>query len=606
MNRTDAHIPPKCAHGFSDFIQLARKIGSDMLGKSRSGYKTLKIAFLSSFTTKGIDDVLLVKCHEAGVWPTFYVGGYNQYAQEILNPESGVYKFDPDLIVLFIDTDSILGELRLDPYSLSDDDRKKWADDKLSEIEGLIDKIKAHCRANILLHNFEVPAHSPLGILEDRQPFGFLESIRYLNRRLNETSRDDGRLFIFDYDRFCSKIGKDKIRDAKMYYMGDVKLKWDYMPQLCDAYLGYIKPLLSLSKKCIVVDLDNTLWGGVVGEDGYEGVRLGPTPEGRPFVEFQRHLLAFFKKGVLLAINSRNNYDEAIKVIREHPHMVLREANFASIKINWDDKVSNMKAIAREINIGLESMAFIDDDKVNRDMVKSALPQVLVTDLPEDPALYVEHFLALNEFNALQFTEEDKRRGALYASNRLREDFKSTTTDLDGYLKKLETIVTIESSGAFNIPRIAQLTQRTNQFNMTTRRYLEGDIKRFAEDKAFLVWSISAKDKFGDNGIVSAVIIKTDVSRWYIGTFLLSCRVIGRRIEEAILGCILNEAARNGAVSVTGEFIPTVKNMIAKDFYRNNGFELVDKTGDKELWEYKTSRKYLAPGFVKIVRSYKR
>jgi len=582
----------------SDYFNLYKKLKE---GKKPSNKKGIKIALLSSFTVNGIKEVLSVKCHEFGVNAEFYVSGYNQYAQEILDTNGSLYKFEPDLIILFIDARSVFGDNYLLPYSIGDQQRKKFVEGKLEELKSLAEKIKSNSKVKILLHNFEAPVFSPLGILENKQKFGFVESIEALNSELMDTFKNDKQVFIFDYNAFCSKIGKDNSMDYKMYYLGDMKLNLQYIPELCNEYMAYIRPLMSLTKKCIVLDLDNTLWGGIIGEDGIEGIKLGPTLEGRPFMEFQQYLLSLFNRGVILAINSKNNYDDVIEVFRQHPHMVLKEDNFAAMQINWNDKIANMKAIAEELNIGTDSFLFMDDDKANRQMIREAFPEICVVDMPEDSSLYLKTLMDINDFNTLQITEEDKKRGHMYVQQRKRTEFQKSATDLTEFLKSLNMVVTAEKANKFSIPRISQLTQKTNQFNMTTRRYMEDSIKKLAEDKNFLVFSVKVEDKFGDSGITGAAIVKKVKDAWNIDTFLLSCRIIGRKVEETLLAYIAREAKKAGARKLTADFIPTKKNSVAKDFYKNSRFNLAKKENGKEVWEYSLKKDYKFPDFIKFV-----
>ncbi len=584
--------------GISDYFNLYKKLKE---GKKLNDGKSIKIAILSSFTVNGIKEALSVKCNELGVNAEFYIGGYNQYAQEILGKNSSLYKFDPDLIILFIDTKSILGNEYLNPYDTDDSKRKKFIENKLKEIKSLIEKIKSSSRAKILLHNFEIPNFSPLGILENRQKFGFIESVETLNSELRNSFKEDKQVFVFDYNSFCSKIGKDNTIDYKMYYLGDMKLNIQHIPELCDEYLSYIKPLMSLTKKCIVLDLDNTLWGGIIGEDGLEGIKLGPTPEGRPFMEFQQYLLSLFNRGVILAINSKNNYDDIREVFEKHPNMVLRENNFAAIKINWNDKIANMKALAEELNIGTDSFVFIDDDKANREMIKEVFPEINVVEMPDDPSLYLKTLMEISDFNTLQITKEDKKKGHMYVQQRKRAEFQKSATDLTEFLKSLKMTVTAKKASKFNIPRISQLTQKTNQFNMTTIRYTEEDIKKFSVDKNYLVFSVEVEDKFGDSGITGAAIVKKGKDAWIIDTFLLSCRVIGRKVEETLLAYIAKEARKARAKKLKADFIPTKKNSVAKDFYRNSGFKIVSADNRKEEYEYDISKNYKFPDFIKFV-----
>ncbi len=568
---------------FGDFMVLAKKLQGDP-EVSKNLPKKIKIAFLTSFTTKGLKEILWVKCLRLGIAAEIYTADYNQYAQEILNPKSGLFQFEPDLVVLFIDLQSLLGELYFRPYQISGEDRRAWIQAQLDQLRFFVEHLKTHSRAHILIHNFEVPLHSPLANLETKQNFGFRESIQTLNLELVKNFAAASRVFLFDYDLFAARLGKQTLADPKMVYLGDLKLDLRHMPALAEAYMDTIKPLLGLTRKCLVLDLDNTLWGGIVGEDGLDGIHLGPTPEGRAFWEFQQHLLGLFDRGVILAVNSRNNPKEALQVIREHPHMLLKEKHFASLQINWNDKASNLKVIAQEINIGMDSLAFFDDDKINRDFVRQALPEVFVIEVPEDPSLYSQTLLALNDFNTLQLTEEDQQRGASYAAQRLREDLKQGI-DLKDYLKNLQTTVTVEKATSFNLPRMTQLTQKTNQFNMTTRRYGEADIERFSRDSSWLVLGFSVTDKFGPSGLVGVILAEKNKEIWRLDTFLMSCRVLGRKIEETMLTYVMKEAHASGAKKMVGEFIPTEKNAPAKIFYKEQAFQLQSKKDKMEIWE---------------------
>ncbi len=585
-----------------DYFSVYRHIKQEFKEKQLSYDKTIKISILSSFTIKGLKEVLFVKCCESGILPQFYIGNYNQYFQEILNLESELYKFTPDIIIIFIDTMTVWGEQYFLPYLISDKERKEWVGEKANEMQSLTQRIKERSSAKIILHNYEVPVYSPLGILENKHEFGFIEATEGLNSCLRSTFKSDNQVFVFDYNSFCSRIGKKNVMDHKMYYLGDMKLDLKYMPLLANEYLSYIKPLMSINKKCIVLDLDNTLWGGVIGEDGLEGIKLGPTPEGRPFLEFQKYLLSLYNRGVILAINSKNNLDDVLNVLKEHPYMILKEEHFASMQINWNDKISNMKAIEEEINIRMDSFVFIDDDKLNREMIKGALPEVLVIDLPEDHSLYSKTLLEVNDFNTLQITEEDKKRGSMYAAQKRRHEIQKTVTDVTEYLRKLETVVTIEKANSFTISRIAQLTQKTNQFNMTTRRYLEEVVNHFAASTNYLIVSVKVEDKFGDNGITGATVVEKRNGTWRIDTFLLSCRVLGRKIEETLLAYIVEQARKEKVKTLIGEFVHTKKNAPAIEFYKTNGFNLIKKDNGKEIWEYDLRNDYRFFDFIRVVK----
>ncbi len=595
MNPAESILKNAKPKTFSDYYSLAKKIGA---AEADPAYKKIKIAFLSSFTTKGMKELLFVKSIEQKIHAEIYAGDYGQHAQEILSEQSGLYAFKPQLVFLFVDLQTLMGESFFRPYEMTTDARRKWCVHALGEMRLFAEKLKAGTGAQIVLHDFEVPGASPLGILDNKQAFGFRESVLELNRSLKESFKNDPRVFVFEYDAFCSEIGKQSLRDPKMVAMGDFKLDVNHMPRLCDYYLAYIKAQLGMSKKCIVLDLDNTLWGGVLGEEGIQGIRLGPTPEGRPFWEFQQHLLALFERGIVLAINSRNNPGEVQKVLREHPYMILKEKHFASMQINWNDKATNLQTIAKEINLGADSLVFFDDDKVNREWVEKALPQVVVAPMPEDPALYSSMLLSMNDFNTLQLTEEDKARGEAYATDRLRVELKKEI-NIEDYLKSLETVVTLEPADSFTIPRIAQLTQKTNQFNMTTRRYLEQDIQGFVSGGKAAVWPFRVKDKFGDLGIIAVAIAEKNGKTWELDSFLMSCRVLGRKIEDTIFAYAAQEAKKAGASVLRGKFIKTEKNVPAQTFYKDHGFRLVSEK-DGQVWEYELSKTVEFPAEVRF------
>lgn len=575
--------------------------------KNSSGHETeqiaqaFRIALLASFTITGLKETMLGKCRESGIHASCYEAPYNQVAQTILNLSSSFYEFVPNLTVVFVDIMDLLGEDFFFPYSRSHDERRTAAEVCTKNIVAWVEKILSGTTGRVLLHNFCVPYYSPLGILENKQEFGFFAMIKMINDLLEKKFRDRNDVFVFDYDAFCSKYGKIRVTDPKMYYLGDFKLCFDAMPFLCDEYLSYIKPLTSRTRKCLVLDLDNTLWGGVVGEEGIAGIQIGPTPGGRPFLEFQKSILSLHDRGVLLAINSNNNLEDVDRVFQERREMVLRKEHFSAYEINWDDKVSNMRSIAKKLNIGLDALVFLDDLPSNRRIIREALPEVLVPEMPEDPSEFLRVLGMITDFNTLQLTEEDRARNRLYAAERLRQEGRDLVPDIDSYLKGLNLKMTISPVNPLNISRISQLTQKTNQFNMTTRRYLEEDIRRFTGDPSFFVYAVKVEDRFGDSGITGVLVIEQKDRQWRIDTFLLSCRVLGRKIEHAILAVLIGRAKQAGIGLLVGEFRPTPKNSPARDFYKSNGFRLKSKKNEIETWVRDTSVAYSQPTIIEVL-----
>ena len=557
--------------------------------------KKLKVAILPSFTLNGLDEIFHVKCSEIGIRYQSYVTGYNQYNQEILNPKSDFYNFSPDITFLILDIRNLLGDYFYFPYSISSAERKSLVKEKINDLENLILQFKNNSSSKLVITNFNVPSYSPNGIIETKSEFGFHEMIHELNKSLKSIAKNQNSIYVYDFNQFVSKHGEKNIFDYKQFHIGDIQIAFNYIPYLAHELMGYVKPMFGINRKCIVLDLDNTLWGGIIGEDGFDGIELGQTPNGKAFVEFQKQLLSLWQQGIILAINSKNNSDDAMKVIRDHPDMILREKHFASIQINWDDKAQNLKQIAAEINIGLNSIVYFDDDKLNQERIKQEFPEVLTIEIPNDPSQYSSMLTDLNDFNVLQKTEEDTKRGEMYAQQRQRKQFENTVSNLDQFLKQLDIKVKIKKSSEFLIPRISQLTLKTNQFNLTTRRYQEEEIRKFSKDENFVVGCIQVLDKFGDNGITGAYIVKKNETSWILDTFLLSCRIIGRGVEDAMLSHILKDAKNNGIKEFKAEFISTQKNKPAENFLLEFGFKKQDK-----FWIYNLNNDIISPNHLMV------
>ena len=555
----------------------------------------LKVAILPSFTLNGLNETLHVKCSEIGIRYQSYVSNYNQYNQELLDSKSDYYRFSPDITFLIIDIRNFLGDYFYNSYDISDTDRQLLAKQKIAEIENLVKNFQKHSNSKLIIANFNIPSYSPNGILELKSEFGFHEMIEEFNHSLRNISKNNNSVYVYDFARFVSKFGEKNIFDYRQFYLGDIQIALNLIPLFAEELMSYLKPLCGLNKKCIVLDLDNTLWGGIIGEDGLDGIELGDTPNGKAFVEFQKILLSLWNQGIILAINSKNNFDDAIKVIKEHPNQILREKHFASVKINWNDKAENLKQIADEINIGLNSVVFFDDDKINQERIKKEFPEVLTPELSNDPSQFVPILADLNDFNIFQRTTEDKKRGEMYFQQKERIDLEKSISNINDFLKELDIKVKLKKSDEFLIPRISQLTLKTNQFNLTTRRYQEEQIRELSNDSTFSVGCAQVLDKFGDNGITSVYIVRKNEKFWLIDTFLLSCRIMGRGIENAILSQILIEAKANGIEEIRAEFIPTQKNKPAENFLSSFGFTKQDK-----FWVYKLNNDIKSPNHLKV------
>ena len=344
--------------------------------------------------------------------------------------------------------------------------------------------------------------------------------------------------------------------------------------------MSYLRAYKAKNKKCLVLDLDNTLWGGIVGEDGLEGIRLGLHYTGKPYYEFQKYILSLYHKGVILAINSKNNEADALEVLRKHKYMVLREEMFAAMRINWQDKATNLRELAAELNIGLDSMVFLDDDAANCELVRQELPEVLTLQMPDKPEKNVSFFKTLHVFDGLQFTREDRNKNAMYAAQKQRRELEQGALNLEDYIKRLEIKTVYYPMADINIQRMAQLTQKTNQFNLTTKRYVEADLRSLRE-KGYELECVEVSDKYGDNGISGVLIYYYDgeTETVKVDTMLLSCRVMGRNVENTFLERLESYARKKGARWLEGEYRATAKNKPVADLYERFGFTL---TASKE------------------------
>lgn len=553
----------------------------------------VRIALLGSSTLDHLRAYLEVACRLDGLVPDIYLGPFGQYAQEILNPQSELYAFEPDVVVLAVHGRALFPELYDAPFDLSVAERKSAAAAAADGVADLLSQLSSHTSALVLLHTFGVPQYSPLSTLDLHDEFGQTAIFQTINHALAERIRRDFPFVrLVDEDRVFGRIGKRHVTDTRMWYLARIGFTETALEALSAEYLRFIKALKGRTRKCLVLDLDNTLWGGVVAENGPHGIAVGHEAPGNAFRAFQEAILSLSKRGVILAINSKNNESDAMQVLQEHPDMVLRPHHFASIRINWNDKVTNLRSIADELNIGLDSLVFIDDNPAECALVRDRLPEVLTVELPPDPALYRSTLLSLTDFETLTLSDEDRQRGQLYAQRRERQAWEASqahaSEGLGDYLSQLDLIVDIAEADEFALPRVAQLLNKTNQFNVTTRRHTEAAVRAFAAAADATVYAARVRDRFGDHGLVGAAILTHagpgDLV-WEIDSLLLSCRIMGRGVETAMLSVLAADAKAAGALRLRGIIIPTAKNAPARTLYSAHGFTHSGEDAEGQVWE---------------------
>lgn len=406
-------------------------------------------------------------------------------------------------------------------------------------------------------------------------------AIEQYNTALFEAEKVHSNLKVLDYSEFTHNYPVADLFDWKFYFISQMGIN----PKLTKDFQAWWKRKLESvalkRKKCVVLDLDNTLWGGVLGEEGISGIKIGGDYPGKAFDFFQKSLLHLSKAGVILAICSKNNEHDVLEAWEKNPFMVLKKEHFAAYRINWTDKATNIKELAEELNIGLDSFVFVDDNPTERELIKQMLPMVSVPEFPAQPYELPMFFKQLvnDYFKIYSITNEDKKKTEQYKANAARAQAQHSFTDFGAFLESLDIQITIESANEFNIPRIAQMTQKTNQFNLTTKRYTDADVKGFLVD-GWKIWCIRVADRFGDNGITGCIMVNGNE----IDTFLLSCRILGKGIEKAFIKKILAILKESGVKTVKAAYFPTAKNVQVADFYDRCGFPCVAENpeGSKE------------------------
>jgi FkbH-like protein len=543
-----------------------------------------RVSILRSFTVEPIVPMLRAAAFANGLDLTIHVGEFNAYAQEILDGASGLYRFQPHAVLLAVDTRSLAPELWSEYGELAAGGGAAAVARVNQQYNDWVRAFRRHSDAHLILHTLAPPVRPALGIYDRQVGCGQYQTIEELNRQIRAIAQDNRGVYVLEYATLVARHGQENWYDERKWLSVRLPCAAAQLPRLAREWLRYLQPLSGRLAKVVVADLDNTLWGGVVGEDGPAGVRLGDEHPGAAYRELQRALLDLTRRGILLAIASKNNPADAMEVLEQHPGMLLRPHHFSAMRINWNEKTDSLREIAAELNLGLDALAFLDDNPVERHRVRAELPEVMVVDLPEDPWQYAPKIRDCPLFERLSLSEEDRHRGAYYAAERQRAVLETSCVTREDFLRSLKQVVEIAPVNHGTLPRVAQLTQKTNQFNLTTRRYSEQQIDELARQPDCQVLSIRVKDRYSDNGLVGVAITRDGGEACELDTFLLSCRVIGRGVETAFLAHLGGEARRRGKTRLEGWFLPTKKNSPACEFYSTHGFRMVRSELQGALW----------------------
>jgi len=552
-----------------------------------------RCAILRSFTVEPMVPLLRAAAFTAGIDLAVQLGEFNAYSQELVEDSGPLYGFAPHTVILAVQTRDVAPELWKDFAGLDGAARSAAVERVSGQFAGWIQALRARSAANLVMHALEAPVWPALGVLDGRIADGQAAAIASLNRDLRRLARSTPGVYVLDYDALVARYGREQWSDERKWLAVRLPVSAGCLIKLVREWMRFLVPLAGKVAKAVAVDLDNTLWGGVIGEDGMAGIQVGGEYPGAAYLALQQALLDLSERGILLAVCSKNNPEEALAALAEHPGMLLRPRHFAAMRINWQDKARNLREIAAELNIGLEAVAFLDDNPVEREQIRREAPEAPIVALPDDPMGYAQAVRDAPFFERLALSEEDRQRNQYYAAGRERAALEQAVSSPEEFYRSLEQEAEIQPVNALTLARVAQLTQKTNQFNLTTRRYTEPQIAEMMQCPGWRVLSLRVRDRYADNGLVGVAIVRDGAPGGgvaEIDTFLLSCRVIGRTVETALLAHIAAEARARGAVRLEGWFLPTRKNAPARDFYARHGFELAEKREDGVLWRLDLTR----------------
>lgn len=524
------------------------------------------IAILRNVTIEGLELFLRLKLHSMGISSEVTIGGYGNIVQDILADKGSVKSADADVIVLSLVLPALDSSCRFPGWTCSS---------ARAELEQLFTLLEQKTKATIVLNTMVGPPDLAQSFALAADGGDFCSQLEELNRFIREWVRRHGpRFCLVDWNRYIALHGGSNALDLRGDYLWKAPFKRAFLETYATDIARVIRVLKGRAKKCLIADCDNTLWGGVLGEEGVDGIDLDPaTYPGVAYHDFQATLLHLAARGVLIALCSRNEEADVFEVMERHPACRLKRAHLAAWRINWRDKAANIQAIANELNLGLDSLVFIDDNPAECELVRALLPEVTVLQVPEQ--LYELPSLPIRDglFDTLSLTAEDAARSELYQRDRERKGSRSQFTSVAEYLASLKTAMAVRRMSLGQASRVAQLTQKTNQFNLTTRRYSKGEIEAFDQSPDHAVYVASASDRFGELGLIGVVILKHQSGVGYIDTCLMSCRALGRELEKAMINTCLSEMASRWNVACwEAEYVPTRKNVIAADFWREIGF----------------------------------
>lgn len=533
----------------------------------------LRIVVLRNATVETLAPYLRYLALQMGYDAQVRFGEFDRVVPEAIDAQDPVVDAGADVVAVFLRLDPFAPRLAHGFAALAAVEARAEADRVRQTIEAIVRGLRRKTRAVILWHGFELPAWPDLGVLDSQGGLSQAALVHELNQAARQVLHAVDDAYFVDLNLCLLRLGAAAFYDLRYWHVARAPFSSAALREIAHEDFKILRALKGKQKKCLVLDCDQTLWGGIVGEDGLAGIQLGRSHPGSMYLEFQTEILNLYHRGILLALCSKNNPEDVWQVFREHPEMQLRERHIATAQINWRDKAANLRQIAADLNLGVDSLVFADDSAFEIGLVREVLPEVETLHLPpERPAEYGRLLAACGLFDSPTLSDEDRDRGAMYRAEAQRKELERQTTDVESYYRGLAMEVVIERATELTVPRIVQLLAKTNQFNLTSRRHGLAQVKEWAAAPDADVFCLSLRDRFGGMGIVGAAIVRHEAAVSRIDSFLLSCRVIGRGVEDVLLAACVAASRRRGKSALHGCYLPTRKNGQVADFYPRRGF----------------------------------
>lgn len=559
--------------------------------QNTTGLTPHRFAIVGDSATQMLAYAIKGKAWQEGLAFDVFEADYDQIKSQIMDPISELYKHQPQTIMLYMCSEKLYEKFCQTELKF----RCSFAENVFREIRDYWNVINSNINTNIIQFTFREINDEIFGNYAAKTDMSFFYQIKKLNLLLMDCFKEFGNVFPLCLDSIYSRWGQEQIFDSRLYYSAKMTLNENILPVIAEQTVYIVKAISGIIKKCVVCDLDNTLWGGIIGDDGYENIEIGSYRKGAAFSELQRWLKELKNRGILLAVCSKNQKETAMEAFEKHPEMILKLDDFTIFVANWDDKASNIRDIQRRLNIGMDSLVFLDDNVFERNAVRTLIPEITVPELPDDPANYVSYLRDLNLFETASYSDEDNNRTKQYRIEADRAEKEADYASYDDYLISLEMIAEAKPFNTFYLPRIAQLTQRSNQFNLRTVRYTEAELKNFINNDKYITFYFTLKDKFGEYGLIAVVILeKQSDEELFISEWLMSCRVLKRGMEEFIINKIMDSAKKHGYKTVIGEYIKSPKNAMVEHIYEKMGFKKIESGSySSEVHEFKNIGTYI-------------